>query len=85
MRVNEYFNTLHGVSTDGRKIWDETMQQEAFMIKRKNQPYFRIKGKLVSRSQLFDSRYIIKQLPKKKLLIKPIEYIGYLFDVIPWL
>jgi len=56
----EYYNTLYAVFTDGRKIWDEFTHQIGFVPKGKTQPYFKIKGKLVSRNQLFDSRYCIR-------------------------
>lgn len=64
MNNNEYYNTLYAVFTDGRKIWDERTSQLGFIPKGKTQPYFKIKGVLVSRKQLFDSRYCIKMLPK---------------------
>jgi len=66
MNKNEYYNTLYSVFTDGRKIWGEHTSQVGFVPKGKTQPYFKIKGVLVSRKQLFDSRFCIKMLPKTK-------------------
>jgi len=62
----EYYNTLYAVFTDGRKIWDEHTTQVGFVPKGKTQPYFKIKGKLVSRKQLFNNRFCTKILPKIK-------------------
>lgn len=70
MNTNKFYNTLHQVFTDGRKIWDEISEQVGFVPKNKTQPYFRINGVLVSRNQLFDSRYCIKMLPKQNRLIE---------------
>jgi len=66
MNKNEYYNTLYGVFFDGRKIWDEYTSQVGFVPKGKTQPYFKIKGVLVSRKQLFNNRFCIKMLPKCK-------------------
>jgi hypothetical protein len=46
---------------------DEVKKQVGFVPKGKTQPYFKIKGKLVSRNQLFDNRYCIKILPKNRV------------------
>jgi len=70
MNNKEFYNTLHQVFTDGRKIWDELSEQVGFVPKGKTQPYFRINGKLISRNQLFDSRYCIKMLPQQNRLIE---------------
>lgn len=68
MNNNEYYNTLYEVFTNGKEIWDECSRQTGFVPKGKTQPYFKINGKLVSRKQLFDSKYIIKMLPKNRVV-----------------
>lgn len=70
MNNNEYYNILHDVFTDGRKVWNEVILQVGFIPNGKTQPYFKIKGVLVSRKQLFDSRFCIKMLPKKNRVVE---------------
>ena len=81
MNNKEFYNTLHQVFTDGRKIWDELSEQIGFVPKGKTQPCFRINGKLISSNQLFDSRYCIKMLPQQNRVIV-LEHIIDLFYVL---
>jgi len=61
-----YFNTLYSVFTDGKRIWDDKSCSEGFIPKDRASIYFKNKGKIISRKQIVNPKFIV-WVKKEKL------------------
>jgi len=54
-----YYNTLLGLTTDGKQVWNNRECSKGFVPKDRAEIYFKINGKLLSRKQVFNQRYLV--------------------------
>jgi len=54
------------VFTNGKTVWNDKSRSEGFVPSDRAEIYFKIGGKIISRRQLFNQRFIVKMLPLVK-------------------
>ncbi len=55
-----YYNTLLMVQTDGKQVWADNQCSQGFIPKDRAEIYYKIRGKMYSRKQVFNQRYLVR-------------------------
>ncbi len=54
-----YYNTLYMCETDGIEVWTDKDRSKGFVPKDRAAIYYKISGKIVSRKQVLNPRYLV--------------------------
>jgi hypothetical protein len=54
-----YYNTLFMCETDGKEVWTDKDRSKGFVPKDRAAIYYKIRGKIVSRRQVLNNRFLV--------------------------